>query len=109
MEKPKVRLNIGGIILAEVFNFRKYFLLKKNNSMYGISIFFANILISFFLCFKENLPFIDKKFIEENSLHDFTQFLFKQKEIKFKKHYDAAMLMTGYTIKNNDNNKIKGG
>ncbi|XP_051160292.1 venom metalloproteinase 3-like [Leptopilina boulardi] len=73
LEKPKVRLNIGGIILAE-----------------------------------ENLPFIDKKFIEENSLHDFTQFLFKQKEIKFKKHYDAAMLMTGYTIKNNDNNKIKG-
>lgn len=73
MEYPKVRLNIGGIIIAE-----------------------------------ERLPFVDKKFLADKTLNDFSHFLYNQDEIKFQKDYDVAMLMTGSTIKNPDNNKIKG-
>ncbi|XP_043482581.1 venom metalloproteinase 2-like [Leptopilina heterotoma] len=73
MDYPKVRLNIGGIIIAEA-----------------------------------KLPFIDNKFLADKTLNDFSHFLFNQDEIKFRKDYDAAMLMTGSIIKNPNNNKIKG-
>lgn len=54
------------------------------------------------------MPFVDKKFLADKTLNDFSHFLFNQDEIKFQKDYDVAMLMTGSTIKNPDNNKIKG-
>lgn len=42
-------------------------------------------------------------------LNSFTRFLFDQNQMKFKIDYDAAMLMTGQTIKKTADNKIKGG